>query len=194
MHLLRRTAFVLALPLLAPALGHADPVQYVIDPTHTFPSFEADHMGISVWRGKFNKTIGTVTLDRTAGTGAVDLTVEIGSIDYGLDAMNTAARGPELFDAEKYPLATYKGKLAGFTDGKPTRVEGELTLRGVTKPLTLEVRSFKCIPHPLYKRELCGADATATFARDAFGMDAGKAYGFNMDVHLRIQVEALRTE
>lgn len=168
---------------------------YEIDPMHTYPSFEADHMGgLSVWRGKFNKTSGTITLDKAAKTGAVDVTVDVASIDYGLDAMNDMARSDKLFDAAKYPTATYKGKLAGFVDGKPTKVEGELTLRGVTKPVTLTVRSFKCMPHPMFKREVCGADAATTIQRDAFGMDAGKEYGFSMDIELRIQVEAIARE
>ncbi|WP_226468665.1 YceI family protein [Luteimonas panaciterrae] len=168
---------------------------YEIDPMHTYPSFEADHMGgVSVWRGKFNKTSGTITLDKAAKTGSVDVTVDVASIDYGLDAMNDMAKSDKLFDAAKYPTATYKGKLADFVDGKPTKVEGELTLHGVTKPVTLTVRSFKCMPHPMFKRELCGADAAATIKRDAFGMDAGKDYGFSMDVELRIQVEAIVKE
>lgn len=168
---------------------------YEIDPMHTYPSFEADHMGgLSVWRGKFNKTSGTITLDKAAKTGSVDVTVDVASIDYGLDAMNDMAKSDKLFDAAKYPTATYKGKLAGFVDGKPTKVEGELTLHGVTKPVTLTVRSFKCMPHPMLKRELCGADAATTIKRDAFGMDAGKDYGFSMDVELRIQVEAIIKE
>lgn len=168
---------------------------YEIDPMHTYPSFEADHMGgVSVWRGKFNKTSGTITLDKAAKTGSVDVTVDVASIDYGLDAMNDMAKSDKLFDAAKYPTATYKGKLADFVDGKPTKVEGDLTLHGVTKPVTLTVRSFKCMPHPMFKRELCGADAAATIKRDAFGMDAGKDYGFSMDVELRIQVEAVVKE
>ena len=102
--------------------------------------------------------------------------------------------GPQFFDTEKFPEAHYRGTLAGFVNGVPTRVEGDLTLHGVTKPLALTVNSFKCIPHPMLKRQLCGADAIATFQRDEFGLDAGKSYGFSMDVTLRIQVEALRND
>jgi len=109
----------------------AAPVTYNLDPTHTFPSFEADHMGISVWRGKFNKTEGKVVLDKAAGTGQVDLTVDIDSIDFGLDIMNAEAKKPTLFDAAKYPTATYKGKLDGFINGVPTQLVGDLTLHGV---------------------------------------------------------------
>jgi polyisoprenoid-binding protein YceI len=182
------------LALAAVGAAQAAPVTYELDPTHTFPSFEADHLGgLSVWRGKFNKTAGQVVMDREAGTGAVDLVVDIDSIDFGLEQMNAAARGQSLFDAERFPQARYRGQLAGFTDGRPTRVDGEFTLKGVTRPLTLQIRRFKCMPHPLFKRELCGADAHAEFQRDTFGIDAGQAYGFDMTVQLRIQVEALAT-
>ena len=188
-----RTALV-GLAVAASGAALAAPVTYELDPTHTYPSFEADHLGgLSVWRGKFNKTAGQVVMDREAGTGAIDLVVEIDSIDFGLEQMNAAARGQSLFDAERFPQARYRGQLAGFTDGRPTRVDGELTLKGITRPLTLEIRRFKCMPHPLFKRELCGADAHAEFQRDAFGIDAGKAYGFDMAVQLRVQVEALAT-
>lgn len=173
----------------------AAPSTYNIEPSHTYPSFEADHMGgVSVWRGKFNKTSGTVTVDKAAKTGTVDITVDIDSVDYGFDLMNTKAKSEELFDVAKFPTATYKGKLAGFKNGAPTKVLGDLTLHGVTKPVELKVLSFKCIPHPMLKRELCGADALATFKRDEFGMDAGKNWGFKMDVTLRIQVEAIAAE
>ena len=174
---------------------HAAVTSYTIDPAHTYPSFEADHMGgLSTWRGKFNRTSGKITLDKSAGTGSVDITVDMSSADFGLDKLNEVARGPELFDVTKYPRATYKGRLAGFANGAPTKVTGELTLHGVTHPVDLAINTFKCMPHPMLKREICGADAYATFKRDDFGMDGGKNYGFNMDVVLRIQVEALVDE
>ncbi|MGH6647018.1 YceI family protein [Aquabacterium sp.] len=183
---------VLSLNALLASAAWAAPVTYTIDPTHTFPSFEADHMGISVWRGKFNKTSGQVTLDKAAGTGTIDVTIDTSSVDFGLDIMNDKARSAELFDTAKYPQARYKGKLEGFSNGAPTQAVGELTLHGVTKPVTLKINGFKCIPHPMLKRELCGADAVATFNRDDFGIDAGKPYGFKMAVDLRIQVEAVQ--
>jgi polyisoprenoid-binding protein YceI len=176
----------------APAL--AAPVTYTLDPAHTYPSFEADHMGVSIWRGKFNKTSGQVVLDKAAKTGQVDVTVDMDSVDFGLDIMNAEAKKATLFDTAKYPVATYKGRLEGFIDGVPTQLVGDLTLHGVTRPVALKVNSFKCVPHPMLKRELCGADVVGTFNRDEFGMDAGKAYGFRMDVTLRIQVEGLAAE
>lgn len=189
-----KLAFI-GLALFASAAASAATVTYEIDPEHTFPSFEADHMGgLSVWRGKFNKSSGKVTLDKAAGTGTVDVTIDVTSVDFGHDVLNEHAQDADLFDTAKYPQATYKGRLEGFVDGEPTRVAGELTLHGVTRPVELEIKSFKCMPHPMLKREVCGADAYAVIQRDAFGMDAGKDYGFSMDVTLRIQIEAIVAE
>ena len=186
-----------ALTLAGSLLGAAQaaPVRYEIDPSHTFPSFEADHMGLSVWRGKFNRNRGFVVMDRDARTGSVEVEIETDSIDFGLDAMNAVAKKPELFDVAKYPLAVFKGQLTGFyANGIPSQVEGTLTLHGVTQPLTLQINRFKCAPHMMLRREVCGADAEARFQRDAFGIDAGKAYGFDMGVLLRIQIEAIAAE
>lgn len=189
------TLALMALLPLAAGAATASPVKYDIDPSHTYPSFEADHFGgLSVWRGKFDRTRGTVMLDKAADTGTVDITVDMKSADFGQDELNKGAQGKELFESSLYPQAKYTGKLAGFVNGAPTRVVGQLSLHGITRPLDLKINSFKCMPNPLLKREVCGADALATFRRDAFGMDAGKDYGFKMDVTLRIQVEAIAVE
>ena len=172
-------------------IAQAAPVTYNVDPMHTFPSFEADHMGISTWRGKFDKTTGSITMDKEAGTGSLTIVVDMKSGDFGLEALNKAARTKELFESDKYPKATFKGTLEGFADGAPTRAVGTLEMHGHTNPVTLEIKKFKCIPHPMFKREACGADVYTTLDREQFGMDAGKAYGFSMAVDLRIQVEAL---
>lgn len=185
---------VALLTLAASGAASAATVTYVIDPSHTYPSFEADHMGISVWRGKINKTSGKVTLDKAANKGDVDIAVDLASIDFGQDELSKWAIGPDFFDTAKYPQATYKGKLAGFKNGVPSKVVGELNLHGVTKPMELKIDLFKCMPHPATKQEVCGADAVGTFNREDFGLQAGKDFGFKMDVNLRIQIEALRAE
>ena len=175
---------------LSCGLAAAVPMTYTIDPTHTYPSFEADHMGISFWRGKINKNTGTVLLDKAAGSGKVEIEIDLASIDFGLPAMNAWATGKDFFNVEKSPRASYKGSLEKFVDGSPTQVTGTLTLNGQTQPVNFTIHRFKCSPHPMLKRELCGADASGSFKRDAFGLTAGKDYGFSMDVALRIQVEA----
>ena len=171
----------------------AAPVTYEVDPAHTYPSFAADHMGgLSVWRGKFDKSSGTIVLDKDKSSGTVDITVDTSSIDFGHEKLNEHAKGPDMFDVTKFPTATYKGKLASFKNGAPTEVQGEFTLHGVTKPLTLKINQFLCKPNPMTKKEVCGADASATFNRKDYGLGFGDAYGFKMDVALEIQVEAVR--
>lgn len=167
--------------------------RYPIEPTHTFPSFEFSHMGISVWRGRFNKTSGMITLDRAAKTGTVDIAVDTASIDFGLDIMEEKARSEDFFNVAKYPTATYKGSVA-FNGDKPAVVDGKVTLLGVTKPLQLTILSFNCIPHPMNKKdEVCGADVEGEMNWGEYGMkwsqygqgDAGKT-------KLRIQVEGVK--
>jgi polyisoprenoid-binding protein YceI len=183
------------LALTASGVAFAAPTTYNIDPDHTHPSFEVDHFGgLSVWRGVFKKTTGTISLDKTAGTGTVDVTIDPGSIDFGQDKLNVHASGPDMLDAAKFPTATYKGTLGSFVDGQPTTVTGELTLHGVTKPVNLKIDSFKCIMHPMLKKEVCGADAVGNFSRADFGVNYGQQFGFKQDVALRIQVEGVKAE
>lgn len=179
----------------APALALGAPVAYELDPTHTYPSFEADHLGgLSTWRGKFNRSSGRFVIDREAKTGSVEVAIDVRSIDFGNDELNAHALTPEMFDAARYPAATFKGTVSAWTGDRPAAVAGELTLRGVSRPVTLTVNSFQCKQHPVAKKEVCGADAVATFKRADFGLDFGAAYGFRMDVLLRIQAEGLRAD
>jgi polyisoprenoid-binding protein YceI len=186
-----KTCLTASALLLAAVAASAAPTPYTIDPTHTFPSFEADHLGISVWRGKLNKSSGKVLYDKTDGTGSVEIVTELASVDFGMDALSTWARGKDFFDVEQYPRAIFKGSLQAPVSGVPTQLAGELTMHGVTRPLTLTINSLKCVPHPMLKRDYCGADASGSFNRDDFGLGAGKGYGFKMNVDLRIQVEAI---
>ena len=168
----------------------AAPVTYVLDPSHTYPSFEADHFGgVSVWRGKFDTTSGKVVLDEAAKSGTIDVTVDTGSIDFGNAKLNEHAKSPEIFDVAKYPTATYSGKFTKFDGDKPTEAEGTFTLHGVTTPLKLTINSFKCFDNPMSKKKVCGADASATFDRADYGVNYGQAYGFKQEVKLQIQVE-----
>jgi polyisoprenoid-binding protein YceI len=170
----------------------AAPDNYTIDPTHTYPNIEFSHMGISVWRGKFNKTSGKISLDRTAKSGTVEVTIDISSINFGLAAMDEKARSDDFFDIARFPTATYKGKLQ-FAGDKPKSVDGQITIRGITHPATLSINLFNCMPHPMLKKEVCGADAEGELNWSEYGMkmsqygqgDAGK-------VRLRIQVEAIK--
>ncbi len=187
---IKAAALVATAAALWASAASAAPATYTIEPSHTYPSFEAPHMGISFWRGKFNKSSGSVVLDEAAKTGSVDITIDTTSVDFGHDKMNEHANGPDWFDTAKYPTATYKGKVK-YSGSTPSEVDGQLTLHGVTKPVKLSIDSFKCIQHPMLKKEVCGADATADFNRGDFGISK-YADGDLGKVKLRIQVEAIK--
>ncbi len=180
-------------------LASASPVTYTIDPNHTHPEFEADHLGgVSIWRGLFKRTSGTIILDAAAQTGTLDVAIDIASVEFGNDKLNEEAvssTAPPIFEAQKYPTAYYKGTLAGFVNGSPTTVAGLLTLHGITKPVGLRIASFKCVVDlPATQKHMCGADASGTFNRADFGITIGQRYGFKMEVTLHIQVEAIKVE
>jgi len=187
--------YALPVAMLALMTGSAvaAPVTYTVDPNHTYPSFEADHFGgLSNWRGKFDKSSGSIVFDKDKGSGTVDITIDATSIDFGHPKLNDHVKSAEMLDVAKYPTATYKGTLAKFKDGAPTEVDGQLTLHGVTKPVKLTLNQFKCMVNPMSKKEVCGADASATFNRSDYGVSFGDKYGFKQEVKLQIQVEAGR--
>lgn len=156
---------------LISANSFATPVTYVLDPRHTYPSFAADHLGgVSVWRGKFTDTSGKVVYDKDAKTGSIEVTVNTNSIDFGLAKLDEHVKSPDFLDTAKFPTATYSGTFTQWNGSTPTEAQGTLTLHGVSKPLTLKINSFMCKPHPMTKKEVCGADASASFNRSDFGM------------------------
>lgn len=174
----------------AGSIGVAEPVTYNIDPSHTFPAFEADHWGgLSIWRGKVNRTSGTVVLDREAETGSIEVVMDMASIDFGHDGMNERAV-VDILHVDRFPTATYSGTLTDFRDGEPTAVTGNLTLHGVTRPVDLEISRFQCQPHFRTQREVCGADASTTIDRGEYGVDYDLENGFFPEVKLLISVEA----
>jgi polyisoprenoid-binding protein YceI len=183
-----------ALGLTATVVANAAPVTYKIDPDHTYPTFAADHMGgLSILRGTFKSTEGTITLDKAAKTGTFDITIDTTSLAFTNDKLTEhAKKEPKMFDVATYPKATYKGKITKWNGDKPAEVTGDLTLHGVTKPLTLKINQFLCKPHPMKKgNEVCGADASGTFNRFDFGITYGDSFGFKPEVNLAIEVEAL---
>jgi len=177
-------ASTLALPVFA-----AD--TYVIDARHTFPAFEIVHFGYSTQRGRFNKTSGKIVLDRTAKTGSVDILIDAASVSTGLPKLEEHLRDESFLDAEKNPNITFKSKSLQFKGDTLVSVPGELTIRGITKPATLTVNTFHCAPHPMSKKEVCGADAVVTIKRSDYGITFALP-GLADDVKLLIGVEAIK--
>lgn len=187
--LIKHSFFFIACLCFASA-SYSEPKTYKIDPSHTYPSFEADHQGgLSLWRGKVQSTGGTIVMDVEAEKGTVNVEMDMSTIDFGHEEMNKTAK-EKILSVDKFPTATYTGELTNFVDGEPTSVEGSMTLHGVTKPLTLTINQFLCKPHFRSGKEICGADAEASFDRSEYGVDHALDHGFFPKVKLRISIEA----
>jgi len=183
----RTTAVVLA--SLIAGTAYAAPETYTIDSTHTFPSFEINHLGFSTQRGRFNKTTGTVVLDRAAKKVAIDISIDANSISTGLEKLEAHLRAEDFFDVAKFPAITFKSTGAKFEGDKLVAVNGDLTLHGVTKPVMLTVTAFHCGHNPAYKKDACGADAATSIKRSDFGINYALP-AVSDQVNLLIQVEA----
>jgi polyisoprenoid-binding protein YceI len=181
---------ILAAVLSLSAPAFAAPVTYKFDPRHTYPSYEVTHMGFSFFRGVFKKSSGSVTLDAAARTGSIEAKIDTTSIDMGVEQLVKELKSESFFNAEKFPEMTYKSSKINFSGDNITSIDGELTLLGVTKPVTLNVDYFRCAPHPMIKKPACGANATAVIKRSDFGMKylVGPV---SDDVKITIQVEAI---
>lgn len=181
-------AFAITSILTAPVFA-AD--TYTIDPRHTFPSFEISHLGFSIQRGRFNKSSGKVTLDPAAQSGSIDISIDVTSIDTGLADLEKHLQGEDFFDVAKHPVITFKSKSLSFDGDKLAGADGDFTLLGVTKPVHLNVDHFKCAPHPMNKKAMCGANATTVIKRSEFGM-MKYVPAVGDEVRITIQVEAFR--
>ena len=190
---MRKTLFALAAAtLLAGAAQAATPNEYAVEPTHTFVTFEINHFGASVNRGRFEKKEGTVQFDKAGKTGKVDISFEASSISTGTPAFDKHLQGADLFNAAQYPTLRFVSDKFNFDGDKVTSVAGQLTLLGKTGPVTLKANQFACYNHPMLKREVCGGDFEATIDRTQWGMNYGVDWGFSKNVRLVVQVEAVK--
>ena len=169
----------------------AAPETFNVEPTHTYPRFEYSHFGYSNQQQRFDKTSGKIVLDRTAQTGSVDVTIDATSVNTGYALFNQHIQAEDYFDTAKFPTITFKSTKVKFEGGKPVAVDGNLTIKGVTRPVTLTVASFHSMPHPMLKKDAIGANAVARIKRSEFNM--GK-YAPNVgdEVTIDIGLEAIK--
>ena len=182
-------ALALATVLVAPASFAAD--RYVIDNSHTFPRFSYDHFGYSKQLSRFNKTTGAITLDATNKMAGVDIVIDTTSVDTGSETFDGHIQAADFLDTAQFPTATFKSTAVKFEGDKPVAVEGNLTLKGVTRPVTLTVTSFHAMEHPMLKKPAIGANAFAVVKRSDFNMGKYTPY-VGDEVRIDIAVEAVR--
>jgi polyisoprenoid-binding protein YceI len=167
---MKKTLIAAAFASLLAAPAFAAPVTYTIDSTHTYPRFSYTHMGFSKQLQRFDHTTGTVVLDKEAKTAKVDVTIDTTTVDSGYPTFNGHLQGAEFFDTKQFPTATFKSTKVNFKGDTPVSIEGNLTLKGITKPVTLTITSFTSQPHPMLKKDAIGANATAVIKRSDFNM------------------------
>ncbi len=185
-----RTALLAA--VLTTALPTLAQESYTLDPNHTIPSFEIRHHGVSLQRGLFTRSQGKAQLDPVGGGGRIEVSIDAASVMTGLDALDRILRGPQFFNTGLHPRIRFVSDSIRYADGKPVEATGQLTLLGVTRPVTLEIRDFTCTTHFLRRIPLCGADVRATIRRSEFGMTFGLPNLVGDEVRLAIQVEGWR--
>ena len=164
---------------------------YTVDPAHTYPNFEINHLGFSTMHGRFGATTGKITLDTAAKSGSIDITIDATSIDTGYAKRDTHLKSEEFFNVGKFPTLAYKSTRLKFNGDKLSGADGELTLLGVTKPVSLTINAFNCGPHPMNKKPMCGANATATIKRSEFGLST-YVPAVGDEVIITIEVEATK--
>ena len=167
----------------------ADVESYTIDPNHTFPTYEINHLTFSIQRGRFNRTQGKITLDTAARKGTVDVAIDTASVSTGVPKLDEHLKSGDFFDSANFPQMTFKSTDLVFDGEKVRQARGTLTLLGVSKPVTFDITQFKCGSYPMTLRKACGADMTATIRRSDFGMKYGLP-GVGDEVLLRVNVEA----
>ncbi len=179
------------------ALGAALPLpafaadNYTLDSAHTYPHFSISHLGFSTMQGRFDDTSGKVTLDRAAKSGSVEVTIKTASISTGFAKRDDHLKSPDFFNVAEFPTVTYKSTAMRFKGDMPSSVEGNLTISGVTKPITLSIDSFNCGTHPMSKKDVCGAAASTQFKRSDFGIKYGLP-AVGDDVKLVFEIEAVK--
>ncbi len=173
------------------AASFAAPETFNVEPTHTYPRFEYSHFGYSNQQQRFDKTSGKIVVDRAAKTGSVDVSIDAKSVNTGYALFNSHLQGADFFDTEKFPTITFKSTQVKFDGDKPVAVDGNLTIKGVTKPVTLTVTSFHTMPHPMLKKDAIGANAVAKVKRSEFNMGKNVPY-VSDEVTLSIAVEAIK--
>jgi len=186
---MKRLALFAALAAASLA-AQAAPVTYTIDNNHTYPNFTYNHLGFSNQSHKFDKTAGTVVLDRKAKTGSVDVTIDATSVNTGSALFNEHIQAVDFFDTAQYPTITFKSSKMTFKGDQPVSLSGDLTIKGVTKPVTLTITHFKCQPHPMLKVDACGANATSQVKRSECNMGKNVPY-VSDEVTLTLAIEAV---
>ncbi|USA45162.1 YceI family protein [Acinetobacter sp. C26M] len=156
---------------LASSVTLAAPVDYKIDPTHTATVFSWNHFGFSTPSANFTDIQGTIKVDTAKpANSSVEVTIPLSSVNTNVAALDKEFQEEAWFNAAKYPNITFKSTKVETKDKKHFKITGDLTVKGVTKPVVLDAVLNKQGEHPMAKVPAIGFNATTSFNRSAFGI------------------------
>lgn len=188
---MKRFATMTALFAFA-AAAQAAPETYVIDASNTASLFSYRALGLSNQTHRFERISGKMVFDQVSKTGSTEVTIDATSVNTGRAALNEQIQAADFFDTANHPVISFKSNLVKL-DGDQSSLSGNLTIKGVTLPVTLAVTNFQCMPDPTYKVEACGANATVTIRRSDFNM--GKYTFFVSDeITLNLAIKAFKAQ
>jgi polyisoprenoid-binding protein YceI len=158
--------------LLASFSLNAEVVKLTLDPNHTYVLWQIGHLGFSTQAGKWYAN-GTVTIDQEKPENSkVDATIKVADIVTGLPELDKHLKGPLFFDVAKFPTATFVSDKVEVLSKTTAKVSGNLTIHGISKPITLDVTLNKVGKNPINDKETAGFTATTTIKRSDFGLKA----------------------
>jgi len=187
---MKRLTLTLALFSLATS-AFAVSETFTIDAAHSAPRFEYNHLGFSNQSHSFDKVSGKIVIDREAKTGSADIVIDAKSINAGDAEFYKHLQDEDFFDTAKFPTITFKSTSVKFDGDKPVELVGNLTIKGVTKAVTLTVTGFQSKVHPMRKKDAIGANAVTKIKRSDFGISKFVPY-VSDEVTLSIPVEAYK--
>jgi len=183
---MKRAIIVVTIGVFPVSMALAD--NYTIDPGHTYPSFTINHLGFSTMAGKFDSTTGAFTYDPAGKSASVEVTIDASSIDTGHDKRDDHLRSPDFLNVAEFPEITFKSTNVGWGGEAPSSIDGDLTILGVTQPVSLAVTGVNCGEHPFSKKWTCGFDANTTVKRSDFGVNYGlPAIGDELTLHFEVE-------
>ena len=185
--MLKKYLFIIT--FLLPSVSLAE--GYTIDPAHTFVHFTISHMGFSNMTGRFNSVSGKMDLDFDKGTGSVEVMIDPASIDTAHQKRDNHLRSPDFLNVVEFPEIRFKSTNAKLSDNKG-KLEGDLTIKGVTKPVTLDITNYNCGIQPFSKNATCGFNAITRIKRDEFNITWGLPDIVGNDVLLSIEAEGIK--
>ena len=186
----RLIALIVLVVFTAPA--HGAPETYIIDSRHTSSEFGYRSFGVANRTHRFDAIRGELVLDAAARTGSADVTIDATSVNTGSALLDAHIQTADFFDTANHPAITFRSTRV-VLEGEAPSMTGNLTIKGITRSVTLALAGFQCLPDPISKLEACGGRAAVTIKRSDFNM-GGYAFLVSDEITLKLALTAVKPQ